>query len=76
MVNHRFEFSGETEIQGTEILRKEEILESKIAKFLSVRININNNNNNNNNNNHYNRLLRDKDDLKSFQDDFSTFGPE
>ena len=30
-------FSGETEIQGTEKLRKEEILDAKIAKFLSVR---------------------------------------
>jgi len=31
-------FSGETEIQGTEILKKEEILDAKIAKFLSVRL--------------------------------------
>jgi hypothetical protein len=30
-------FSGETEIHGTEILLKEEILDAKIAKFLSVR---------------------------------------
>jgi hypothetical protein len=40
-------FSGETEIQGTEILKKEEILDAKIAKFLSVRLKRKNNNNNN-----------------------------
>jgi len=48
-----FNISGETEIQGTEILKKEEILDAKIAKFLSVRLKRKNNNNNSNNNNHY-----------------------